>query len=320
MQILLRGNHLQRVRLASGLVLFTFALAHFLNHAVGLVSLESMHEIQLWRTAVTRSWPVSIILLVALLVHMLLGLYKFAERKTFNLPPWEMTQLALGLLIPFLLLPHIVNTRVARTFFGVEDSYLYELARLWPASAIVQSTLLLLVWIHGCIGIHFWLRLYSPYRALQPALLLIAITIPLAALAGFMNSGRAVAQLIEDPAMMARVKELTHWPNDAGNVRLGELRGIARLTFASLLALAVGYVAFRFIQRMTAPKITVRFIGGPTVKVAPGATLLEISRMNRVSHASVCGGRARCSTCRVRIDDAAAPLPPPEYAEAITLG
>jgi adenylate cyclase len=231
-----------------------------------------------------------------------------------------MTQLALGLLIPFLLLPHIVNTRVARMFFGVEDSYLYELARLWPASAIVQSTLLLLVWVHGCIGIHFWLRLYSPYRALQPALLLIAITIPLAALAGFMNSGRAVAQLIEDPAMMARVKELTHWPNDIGNVRLGELRGIARLAFASLLALAVGYVAFRFIQLMTAPKITVRYIGGPTVKVAPGATLLEISRMNRISHASVCGGRARCSTCRVRIDDAAGPLPAPEYAESITLG
>ena len=62
MQILLRGNHLQRARLVSGLVLFIFALAHFLNHAVGLVSLETMHEMQLWRTGVTRSVAGSIVL------------------------------------------------------------------------------------------------------------------------------------------------------------------------------------------------------------------------------------------------------------------
>ena len=94
-------------------------------------------------------------------------------------------------------------------FFGVEDNYLYELARLWPASAILQSTLLLLVWVHGCIGMHFWLRLYPPYRAAAPVLLFIAIAVPLAALGGFMVSGRAVAASIENPQMFAKVKELT---------------------------------------------------------------------------------------------------------------
>ena len=78
-----------------------------------------------------------------------------------RLPAWELTQIGLGLLIPFLLFPHIVNTRVARVSFGVEDSYLYELARLWPDSALLQSTLLVLVWVHGCIGLHYWLRLYA---------------------------------------------------------------------------------------------------------------------------------------------------------------
>ena len=320
MQILLRGNTLQRARLVSGLILFAFALTHFLNHAAGLVHIETMHEMQQWRWVVTRSYPGTIVLLAALLIHMALGLYKLAERKTFNLPPWELVQLALGILIPFLLLPHIVNTRIAKVWFGVEDNYLYELARLWPASAIVQSTLLLIVWIHGCLGIHFWLRLYSPYRAIQPVLLFIAIAIPLSAIAGFMVSGRAVAQLIEDPAMLARVKELTQWPNDAANAKLGEYRAMVRLGFAGILALIALYIGFRHMQRLTAPRITVRYVGGPTVKVAPGGSLLEISRMHRISHAAVCGGRARCSTCRVRVDDAAAPLPPPEFAESITLG
>lgn len=51
-----------------------------------------------------------------------------------------------------------------------------------------------------------------------------------------------------------------------------------------------------------------------------GATLLEISRLRRVPHASVCGGRARCSTCRVRIDNGLDQLPLPRFAEAVTLG
>ena len=57
MHILMRGDHLQRARLVSGLVLFAFALTHFLNHAVGLVSIEMMHEFQAWRQVVTRSQP-----------------------------------------------------------------------------------------------------------------------------------------------------------------------------------------------------------------------------------------------------------------------
>ncbi len=41
--------------------------------------------------------------------------------------------------------------------------------------------------------------------------------------------------------------------------------------------------------------------------------------MNGIPHTSVCGGRARCSTCRVRIDRGGAGLAPPEPAECATL-
>ena len=40
------GSLAQRLRIASGLILFTFAATHFLNNAVGLVDLETMHEVQ----------------------------------------------------------------------------------------------------------------------------------------------------------------------------------------------------------------------------------------------------------------------------------
>jgi adenylate cyclase len=56
MHVLARSDLLQRLRLASGLVLFTFVATHFLNHALGLISLEAMQEMQAWRKLVTRSW------------------------------------------------------------------------------------------------------------------------------------------------------------------------------------------------------------------------------------------------------------------------
>ena len=159
MHILLRGDTLQRLRIASGLILFLFAATHFLNHALGLIHVDAMHAMQRWRWVVTRSVPGTFLLVTALVTHIGLALYKVAARATLRLPAWELTQLGLGLLIPFLLFPHIVNTRVARVSFGVEDTYLYELARLWPDGALLQTTLLLVVWVHGCMGLHYWLRL-----------------------------------------------------------------------------------------------------------------------------------------------------------------
>jgi adenylate cyclase len=319
MNALLRGDVLQRIRIGSGLILFAFAATHFLNHALGLIHLETMHEFQQWRWMVTRSAPGTFVLLAALVAHISLALFKLANRTTLRLPPWELVQIGLGLAIPFFLFPHIVNTRIAHVFFGVQDNYLYELARLWPASAIIQSSLLLLVWVHGCIGLHFWLRLSPSYRTASPFLLFVAIALPLAALGGFMVSGRAVAQLIEDPKAFAQVKQLTAWPDAAASEALATYRFQVRLGFGAVLGLVAAYVFWRYYRLSTLPKMAIKYTGGPTVRVPPGPTLLEISRMHAIPHAAVCGGRARCSTCRVRIDDGVGDLVAPTYPEAITL-
>jgi adenylate cyclase len=51
----------------------------------------------------------------------------------------------------------------------------------------------------------------------------------------------------------------------------------------------------------------------------PGATVLETLRANGIPHASVCGGRARCTTCRIHVGRGAESLPPPEPLEAKAL-
>ena len=320
MHVLWRGDTLQRLRLVSGLILFTFAATHFINHALGLVSIDMMQVVQQWRWTVTRSWPGTIVLLAALLTHASLGLYKLAGRATLRLPRWELVQILLGISIPFLLLPHIVNTRIAHVYFNVNDIYVYELARLWPASAIIQSLLLVIVWVHGCMGIHFWLRLYPPYRRVFPILLTLAVIIPLAALGGFAVSGSTVAAAIEIPSVFANLKVLTRWPDALAGETLGWLRNLARIEFGAVLVVVSGCLAWTYFARLAGPKVTVAYTAGPTVKVPQGPTLLEISRMKGVPHASVCGGRARCSTCRVRIERGSFALPSPVFPESVTLG
>jgi adenylate cyclase len=320
MHIYFRGSGLQRLRLASGLALMAFAAAHFTNHAVGLVSLEGMHRVQELRTAVTRSWPVSIILLLALITHVALGLYKLSRRETWRMPVWEALQIGIGLAIPFLLFPHIVNTRVAHAVFGANDIYLYELVRLWPDSAILQSTLLVLVWVHGCIGIHYWLRLSDSYSRFAPFLLIVALLLPVLALSGFAVAGMRATDIMSDPATFAALKARTHWPNAHDAATMATLRDIVRWGFGLVAATAIG-IAFLRYRRETANRGPARisYVDGPTVELTPGMTLLEISRSAGIPHASLCGGRGRCSTCRVRVEKGLDSLPAPAAVEAATL-
>jgi adenylate cyclase len=313
------GGLTRNLSLISGLVLFAFAATHFLNHAVGLFDLELMDQVQGWRLAVTRSWAGIVVLAAALVLHIIFGLLKLLRRRTLRLPAWELGQLLLGLAIPFLLIPHIVDTHVANLRFGVQDSYLYELARLWPAGALTQSILLAVVWAHGCLGIHHWLKLRPWYGTAQPLLLVVAIAVPVAALAGFVVSGRSVAALIADQAMAERMRKVTHWPGSFDEEALTSLARVLRLAFAAVLALVALGLVFRRIAMLAAPKITIAYAGGAKVRSAVGPTLLEISRGHGIAHASECGGRARCGTCRVKITEGAASLPVPSLAERFTL-
>ena len=55
------------------------------------------------------------------------------------------------------------------------------------------------------------------------------------------------------------------------------------------------------------------------VRIPKGLSVLEASLRFKVPHASVCGGRARCSTCRVRVVSDRTALPRPSRREAFVL-
>ncbi|HEX2256333.1 MAG TPA: adenylate/guanylate cyclase domain-containing protein [Afifellaceae bacterium] len=349
---LLRGSVWQRLRIGSGLILFTFALTHFCNHALGLVSIEAMEAVQEWRTAVARSNAGTLVLAAALATHMGLNLSKTARRSTWRMPLWEAVQIVLGLSIPVLLFWHAGYMRGLHVLEGSDTPYSDMLPGLWNNWALWQTALLLVVWTHGCIGLHFWLRLSPNYPRMAPALFAAAVLIPALALAGFSVAGREAAALAAEEAAAAPVEVDEYgYPisSGAGAVEYDEYgqpiaapveydeygQPIAAaaepaLTAAdvqlyaywsawALLALVAATLAIRTVLRRSGPRAHVSYTAGPSLSAPIGPTLLEMSRMFGVPHASVCGGRARCSTCRVRIEDAAPGLAPPAGAEAATL-
>lgn len=318
MHVLVRGGWQQRLRLGAGLILFAFAALHFINTGLGLVSLSAVETFDAWRTSVTRSLPGTCVLGAALFVHIGLAVYKLVGRSTLRLPRWELFQIATGLAIPLLLFPHIVNTRVSATLFGVHDTYPYELLRLWQDSPLSQSFLLLLVWIHGCVGLHFWLRLTPSYRTFAPILLVLATLVPAAGIAGFAAGGAEVVSANTSPQAFAAFKASVNWPSDHVDA-LQRYREWTWYGYGTLLGLVVVILLTRTFLQSRHPRIPIAYVGGPQVTAPVGPTLLEVSRAYGVPHACVCGGRARCSTCRVQVVEGLETLAPPSPAERDTL-
>lgn len=294
------------IRLVSGLILLLFATTHFLNHAAGIAGLAVMEEVQNWRYAVWHSWPGTVTLYGALIVHPVFALLRVAQRRTFRMPARELLQIALGLAIPLLLVEHIVNTRVMGSQFHVDESYHSVLRRLWPAFAAPQSLLLLLVWSHGIIGLHFMLRSRDGYARWRDPFLLVAILIPLLALIGFAVAGREAAGMALPPETVT----------DVQNAMFDRHVFLAKSTFFGLVGCFAAFVIWREFRVRTTRAITVRFVGHGVRKISPGLTVLEMFRRFGIPHAALCGGRARCATCRVLVIDGADDLPRPGPNEA----
>jgi len=285
------GEFIHNLRIATGMVLFLFAATHLLNHSLGLISIDFMSAVREVRIAITRSWLGTLVLLSSAIIHVVLGLAAFAGRRSWKMTLGSAVQLISGLLIPLFLARHIIGTRIANEMFGIDDNYIFALNVMWPTFALNQFILITLVWVHGCIGIYMWLRMRPWFPKFAPYALGLSIAVPVLAFSGFSVGGRVIRTIYEfnNPLTGEQIQFLKSLMDDAW------------WGYGGLLAFFVIFRIALTIRARYQKAITVDYFNGPTVRAANGQTLLETSQANNIPHASICGGKARCSTCRVRV-------------------
>src|ERR1700733_4295519 len=318
----LRGIGVRQVRLACGVVLFTYLVSHFLNHALGNISIEALAAGLYYHTVFWQFLPVAILLYTAALLHAGLGIWALYQRRQFRWRAIEPLQLVLGLSIPALIIAHIAGVRLGQSLFGQEKAYpqvFYAYWVVWPYKMWLMYSVLLIAWIHGCIGLYFWLRMQSFYKRAAPFLLAAAILIPTLALLGLYQGGRSVV----DDSTSAEWRTENLSPRHVGTVAqqdvLDDITTYFLIFYLGLVGLVLLARGVRALNERRAGMISLSYGNGRTLRVPKGLSVREASLRYNAPHASVCGGRARCSTCRIRVIGDCSRLPEPSQREAFVL-
>jgi adenylate cyclase len=316
-----RGISVRQVRLASGLVLFAYLLSHFLNHALGNISMEALADGVWYHTAFWQFLPVAILFYAAVLAHAGLGIWALYERRQFRWKAIEPLQLVLGLSIPALVITHIAGVRLGHTLFGHEKLYpqvIFAYWVVWPYKIWLMSAVLIFAWTHGCIGLYFWLRMKAFYKTAAPFLLATAVLVPTLALLGLYQAGRNV---VDNDSAEWRAENLSQAKvgTKAEQATLDSIEDYFLIGYLGLLGFVLLARGVRALNERRAGMISLSYGNGRTIRVPKGLSVLEASLRNNVPHASVCGGRARCSTCRIRVIGDCTALPEPSKREAFVL-
>ncbi len=312
----MRAPTLRDLRLASGLVLFTYIAIHLLNHALGLVSVALADRGLELALRVWHSAPGTLLLYGAAAVHVVLALQAIYQRRTLRMAPLDALRIALGLAIPTLLIGHVVGTRVAYETYEVSPEYARVVWALWMANGEGRQLAMLVPgWLHGCLGIYFAFGRRRLFQQLRFGLFAAALLVPVLGGLGFLAMGKELAANLAAHANLDSLIAV----DATASLALARMREtVLAVYFSSIAAVFAAREVRAIIERRRKALVTIAY-PQRVVEVPRGWTVLEASRSHLIPHLSMCGGRARCSTCRVRISAGADRCPPPEAAERATL-
>jgi adenylate cyclase len=316
----LRGIGVRQVRLACGLVIFSYIFSHFFNHALGNLSYDAMEA---WLRFHVWWWRIPIVnftLYAAATTHFLLGLWALYQRRHFRYTAIEIIQLLFGLSIPLLVASHFGIVRMGGLLFGRDPPlYAAPLLAYWvarPYMVAVQFVLLTVAWTHACIGLYFWLRLKPFFKWAGPFLLAIAVLLPPLAMTGTHRGAHETIERAAQPQW--RAEHIHPTPPAQRSVIDTVTLFYFPIFYGAAIVLVFAARGIRALLESRRGSITVSY-PNRRVRVPKGLSILEASLRFKVPHASVCGGRARCSTCRVRVVSDRSALPRPSGREAFVL-
>lgn len=310
-----------QLRLGSGLILAAYVTQHLINHSFGIVSIEAAELYRATIGEVFQSIPGLVLLYGSLLFHLIIALRSIYRRASLRMPAWQWLQLLLGLSILPLLLGHMIGNRGYDLLGNVDPDYFFVVTSLLQKPVVLAKLVLLIlvVWLHMVVGLHFWLRVKPGYPKLVPLAYALVILIPALAYAGIFNMLQQASTWQFDAERLAEIFAPVK-AMDKGDLRLlaGLENKILLLLGLALLAVLVAR-QLRLWKQHHRSSHNVTSSSGASTRSPNGVSLLEALRNANIPHASVCGGRARCTTCRVRIGKGLDSLPAPNDLEARAL-
>src|SRR4029077_18542994 len=119
---------------------------HLLNHSFGIRSTGAMQAASEVLLAPWRSTPGLWLLYGAFITHATLGLIALYRRRHLRMPAAEAWQLALGLCIPLLVIPHAGGIRIGQSVFGLDVDFARVVHAIWnEGTTVVRQYCLILV-------------------------------------------------------------------------------------------------------------------------------------------------------------------------------
>jgi adenylate cyclase len=316
----------RRARLVCGLVMFTYVTLHFAMHASGLWSFDAMQSATRIHDAVWHSKLGTWTLYGAFAIHFSLGLYALYARRSFRMGASELLRLVLGFSIVPLLAHHFAYGRYVWSAFGTDNRYDVLLPAYFSAVPLwgwVQVTAMLVAWTHGCLGIHLWLRERTWYPRWFAVLLVFAVLWPTLALLGLFEGTREIlARTTATSSYGSDYGYGSSYDSGYGDSSADAAAKLEREIFWWYALLVAGVLAARGVRWAIERRrgiVRITYPGGREVRVPAGYPVLEASRSARIPHASICGGRGRCTTCRVRVLRGVESLPPVGHSEELAL-
>jgi len=310
------------LRLYSGLFIAFFLVLHLLNAALGLLSIAAMDKLG---SALYKFWSIPLfgaLLYGAFAIHVALMFVSLYRRRTLRLPIWNLLQIGLGLLLPWLLLNHVIGTRGNDFFLDVQRNYSHVVTGLWSDGERIarQIALVLIAWIHMSVGIHFWLRYKPFYLRLLPVLYPFGLLLPVLAIMGFIRAGM---ESENNDFTAAAIRQIQQETSQADPAIRGFVQGLGDNILLIFILMVLSLLLFRIVRdqiNIYRGGFSVFHTGvGKSVKGRRGQSVLGALREARIPHAAVCGGRGRCTTCRVRVIQCNSVLPEPNALEASAL-
>src|SRR4051794_8706712 len=149
-----RGIGTRQVRLACGLVMFSYIFSHFFNHALGNFSYATMEA---WLRFHVWWWRIPVVnftLYAAAAIHFSLGLWALYQRRHFRYTVIEIAQLVLGLNIPLLIASHLGVVRLGGlTVFTALGDAVNVAARLQDMTKALNCTVVISEEVRNKAGI-----------------------------------------------------------------------------------------------------------------------------------------------------------------------